>query len=249
MSLRRGVGHNRQHDDPDHQSPTPRPSGPETRDRVYRSPAGLVGGALLLAIVLWLGIDALVRGEGARRGWRWPSCWCWCRWSPPTRCGPPSSPVTTGCASATRCASSCSPGGRSPPCGPATPTRSSPSPAPSTSSGRSPSPCAPASGRPGWRPGGPRRPPGAGGAGAGPERAPWSAGSGAVRRRGRRGGGGGRRAGPRRERQDHPRVARDARDAGKAASAQGEVTVRWAYEVVGPAVAGAVLLAVLLAVG
>ncbi|MFV0133999.1 PH domain-containing protein [Streptomyces sp. HMX87] len=49
---------------PDHQSPMPPPSGPETRDRVYRSPAGMVGGALLLAIVLWLGIDALVRGEG-----------------------------------------------------------------------------------------------------------------------------------------------------------------------------------------
>ncbi|MFG3018366.1 PH domain-containing protein [Streptomyces sp. NPDC048254] len=36
---------------------------------------------------------------------------------------------------------------------------------------------------------------------------------------------------------------------GKAESAQGEITVRWAYEVVAPAVAGAVLLAILLAVG
>ncbi|MFB7928858.1 MULTISPECIES: PH domain-containing protein [Streptomyces] len=34
-----------------------------------------------------------------------------------------------------------------------------------------------------------------------------------------------------------------------AEAAQGEVTVRWAYEVVGPAVAGAVLVAILLAVG
>ncbi|MEU0964720.1 PH domain-containing protein [Streptomyces sp. NPDC005917] len=36
---------------------------------------------------------------------------------------------------------------------------------------------------------------------------------------------------------------------GPAESAQGEVTVRWAYEVAAPAVAGAVLLAILLAVG
>ncbi|MFE4965032.1 PH domain-containing protein [Streptomyces sp. NPDC056660] len=36
---------------------------------------------------------------------------------------------------------------------------------------------------------------------------------------------------------------------GKAESAQGEITVRWAYEVMAPAVAGAVLLAILLAVG
>jgi hypothetical protein len=36
---------------------------------------------------------------------------------------------------------------------------------------------------------------------------------------------------------------------GEADSAQGEVTVRWAYEVAGPALAGALLLAILLAVG
>jgi hypothetical protein len=34
-----------------------------------------------------------------------------------------------------------------------------------------------------------------------------------------------------------------------ARSAQGEVTVRWAYEVMGPAVAGAVLLVILIAIG
>ncbi|MEU6378415.1 PH domain-containing protein [Streptomyces sp. NPDC046909] len=34
-----------------------------TKDRIYRSPAGIAGGVLLLAIVLWLGIDALVQGE------------------------------------------------------------------------------------------------------------------------------------------------------------------------------------------
>lgn len=50
---------------PDHQSPTPEPV---SRDRVYRSPAGMLGGALLLALVLWLGIDALVRG-GGRTPW------------------------------------------------------------------------------------------------------------------------------------------------------------------------------------
>ncbi|MGI5457358.1 PH domain-containing protein [Streptomyces sp. CA-249302] len=36
---------------------------------------------------------------------------------------------------------------------------------------------------------------------------------------------------------------------GEKESAQGEITVRWAYEIAGPALAGAVLLAILLAVG
>ncbi|MGW3498568.1 PH domain-containing protein [Streptomyces sp. NPDC001020] len=50
---------------PDHPSPAPdQPSAPESRDRIYRSPAGIAGGVLLLAIVLWLGIDALVNGHG-----------------------------------------------------------------------------------------------------------------------------------------------------------------------------------------
>jgi hypothetical protein len=34
------------------------------RDRAYRSGAGLAGGVLLLALIAWLGIDALVRGQG-----------------------------------------------------------------------------------------------------------------------------------------------------------------------------------------
>lgn len=46
---------------PEHQPPTPDPA---SKDRVYRSPMGIVGGVLLLALVLWLGGDALVRGEG-----------------------------------------------------------------------------------------------------------------------------------------------------------------------------------------
>ncbi len=46
---------------PEHQPPTPDPA---SKDRVYRSPMGIVGGVALLAIVLWLGVDALVRGSG-----------------------------------------------------------------------------------------------------------------------------------------------------------------------------------------
>lgn len=37
---------------------------PDAKDRIYRSPAGIVGGVLLLAIIAWLGIDALVTGHG-----------------------------------------------------------------------------------------------------------------------------------------------------------------------------------------
>ncbi|MEU0781804.1 PH domain-containing protein [Streptomyces sp. NPDC006173] len=49
---------------PDHQSPFPDASRPEAKDRIYRSPAGITGGALLLFIAGWLGIDALVSGTG-----------------------------------------------------------------------------------------------------------------------------------------------------------------------------------------
>ncbi|MEU1670331.1 PH domain-containing protein [Streptomyces sparsogenes] len=38
--------------------------GTEYADRVYRSVGGIVGGVLLLAIGAWLGIDAVIRGEG-----------------------------------------------------------------------------------------------------------------------------------------------------------------------------------------
>jgi hypothetical protein len=37
----------------------------QTPDRVYRSPAGIVGGAVLLALGAWLGIDAALRGDGS----------------------------------------------------------------------------------------------------------------------------------------------------------------------------------------
>ncbi|MFI1568230.1 PH domain-containing protein [Streptomyces sp. NPDC020490] len=49
---------------PEPQSPAPRSPAAQPRDRVYRSPAGIAGGVLLLAIVVWLGIDAIVAGHG-----------------------------------------------------------------------------------------------------------------------------------------------------------------------------------------
>ncbi|MEU9790413.1 PH domain-containing protein [Streptomyces sparsogenes] len=38
--------------------------GTEYADRVYRSVGGIAGGVLLLAIGAWLGIDAVIKGEG-----------------------------------------------------------------------------------------------------------------------------------------------------------------------------------------
>ncbi|CAL9562932.1 PH domain-containing protein [Streptomyces sp. NPDC057340] len=52
---------------PEPQSSSPQPSGPVSKDRVYRSPAGISGGVLVLALALWLGIDALVSGDGSTR--------------------------------------------------------------------------------------------------------------------------------------------------------------------------------------
>ncbi|MGK5697996.1 PH domain-containing protein [Streptomyces sp. URMC 128] len=49
---------------PDSQSPAPQPPEPESKDRVYRSVPAIAGGALLLAIAGWLGIDAIASGEG-----------------------------------------------------------------------------------------------------------------------------------------------------------------------------------------
>ncbi|MFJ3233475.1 PH domain-containing protein [Streptomyces sp. NPDC086787] len=49
---------------PDHQSPAPQPPAPAVKDRLYRSPMALVSGVLLLAVMGWLGIDALARGNG-----------------------------------------------------------------------------------------------------------------------------------------------------------------------------------------
>jgi hypothetical protein len=49
---------------PEPQSPSPQPSASAPKDRVYRSPAGIAGGVLLLALIVWLGVDAVVAGEG-----------------------------------------------------------------------------------------------------------------------------------------------------------------------------------------
>ncbi|MET8244906.1 PH domain-containing protein [Streptomyces sp. NPDC005202] len=49
---------------PEHESPAPQPPTPEVRERIYRSSGGIAGGVLLLAIVAWLGFDALFTGHG-----------------------------------------------------------------------------------------------------------------------------------------------------------------------------------------
>ncbi|MCZ4122127.1 PH domain-containing protein [Streptomyces sp. H39-S7] len=48
-------------DDP---TPTPQPDPPKYDDRSYRSMAGIVTGVLLIALSLWLGGDAVLRGSG-----------------------------------------------------------------------------------------------------------------------------------------------------------------------------------------
>lgn len=49
---------------PEPQSPAPQPPEPESKDRVYRSVPAIAGGVLLLAVSGWLGIDAVISGEG-----------------------------------------------------------------------------------------------------------------------------------------------------------------------------------------
>ncbi len=61
---RRGVMHNRAMTTPDNKPPASQPPVPAVKDRIYRSPMGLAGGALLLAVVAWLGFDALFKGHG-----------------------------------------------------------------------------------------------------------------------------------------------------------------------------------------
>ncbi|MGC3003013.1 PH domain-containing protein, partial [Streptomyces sp. G35A] len=59
---------------PEPQSPAPEPSkspvssvaaAPPYKDRIHRSSAGIAGGVLMLAVIAWLGIDAVVAGEGS----------------------------------------------------------------------------------------------------------------------------------------------------------------------------------------
>ncbi|MET7285975.1 PH domain-containing protein [Streptomyces sp. NPDC005573] len=49
---------------PDHKSPAPQLTVPLAKDRIYRSPMALVAGVMMLGIAGWLGFDALVRGHG-----------------------------------------------------------------------------------------------------------------------------------------------------------------------------------------
>ncbi|WP_189958385.1 PH domain-containing protein [Streptomyces alanosinicus] len=49
---------------PDHQSPASQSPVPTAKDRIYRSPMALAGGVLLLLVVGWLGFDALFQGHG-----------------------------------------------------------------------------------------------------------------------------------------------------------------------------------------
>ncbi|MFF5182616.1 PH domain-containing protein [Streptomyces sp. NPDC000345] len=49
---------------PEDQPSAPQPPASEPADRVHRSSAGIAGGVLLLGLAGWLGIDAIVAGEG-----------------------------------------------------------------------------------------------------------------------------------------------------------------------------------------
>ncbi|MFD7442267.1 PH domain-containing protein [Streptomyces sp. NPDC059909] len=49
-------------------SPTPDPE-PTYADRVFRSTPGMAAGALMLALVAWMGVDALVSGAGRTPWW------------------------------------------------------------------------------------------------------------------------------------------------------------------------------------
>ncbi|GGW31119.1 membrane protein [Streptomyces lucensis JCM 4490] len=49
---------------PDHPSPASQPPASPAKDRIYRAPMALAGGVLLLVVVGWLGFDALFKGHG-----------------------------------------------------------------------------------------------------------------------------------------------------------------------------------------
>ncbi|MFJ1973378.1 PH domain-containing protein [Streptomyces sp. NPDC087903] len=229
---------------PEHQPPAPQPSAPASKDRIYRSPMGLAGGVLLLAIVAWLGFDALVAGKG-RTPWL---ALATLLLLVPLIVAFTVRPAVFAGQDRLRI--------RNPfrvivlPWGKVEMLRSGLSNEVFTKSGtkfqlwaipvslRARGKAARREARATAEKEG--RASGRGGRGG------WAGGiSGGF------GGGGAVDDGPTRAEfdkvMDELRAILEARE--KAATAQGEVSVRWAYEVVGPALAGAVLLAVLLAVG
>jgi hypothetical protein len=247
---------------PDHPSPAPQSPVTTARDRVYRSPAALVGGTLLLALVLWLGFDALISGHG-RTPWLALAAMILIV---PTVAAFTLRPAVYAGEDRLRV--------RNPlrvitlPWGEVSALRSGYSNEVVARSGtkyqlwavpvsmrarkkairqQARAETAAARGRSGGSSG-------TGGAGRG-DRLDVAAGAGfgGGIGFGLGGGlrGGGEPSGPTRAEtdqiMDHLRETLDRR--GQEQSAQGEVTVRWAYEFAAPAVAGAVLLAILLAVG
>jgi hypothetical protein len=247
---------------PEHESPAPQPPAPEFQERVHRSSGGIAGGVLLLAIILWLGFDAMFTGDG-RTPWL---ALAGMILAVPVVVAFTLRPAVFAGGDQLRL--------RNPfrviavPWGQVAALRSGYSNEVVTKSGskyqlwavpvslrarkRAARHEARAAAAGEHGPGG----------GAGPGR---SAGPGSVFGLGGRGGGLGRGGGfgggsgrvggggdgplrsPGDQLMDDLRELQEAR--ADAQSAQGEVTVRWAYEIAGPALAGAVVLAILLAVG
>ncbi|MFF9484509.1 PH domain-containing protein [Streptomyces sp. NPDC014676] len=221
---------------PEHQSPDPEPAKPAGseaspyKDRVHRSLAGIVGGVLLLAVVGWLGVDAVFAGEG-RTPWLALAAMLLLV---PLIVAYTLRPAVYVNDDRLRV--------RNPfrvivlPWGQVAALRSSFTNEVLTASGAKYQLWAlPVSLR----------------ARSKANRQEARAAAQVVREGGVRRGAGGAAEGPRRHESD--RAMDDMRGLHErrqdAEAAQGEVTVRWAYEIMAPAVAGAVLLAVLLAMG
>lgn len=226
---------------PDHQPPAPDHSASASPDRVYRSPGGIVAGALLLAIALWLGIDALVSAHG-RAPWLALAALIL---AIPTITAFTVRPAVYANDERLRI--------RNPlrvivvPWGSIASLRSGYSNEVVTTSGTKYQlwaiPVSLRARKKATRQS--MRRPAADSRGGG-----FGFGLGSLRG-GALGGPAAEPAGPRRAQTDQ--IMDDLRELaethGKSERAQGEPTVRWAYEVMGPAVAGAVLLAILLATG